>query len=327
MPQLNILAVKPLVLSATALVAAVLLAAAAWWFWPASRDGDPPVVASPSSTGTSARPPRTAGANPLPNAPEPSPAEQPTTDGIPSLDDLYALCGAPWRRDIEARCAAALTARYSGEGVPVGVIPSRMLGWDEPTYDLPPEEHPSWPIWEQAFANPSAVRHAVEEALSRDECRVPEGETRVDLAATCAAGEMAHLAMLHEGCVGALATHGDPNPLRREGDDKVWDWAPTWGDDDWRLHVDLLDRDATLPPEKYWRRRTEVDDQKYRFAWRLMSCRQVPPTALAWLEALPTPSGKPWDASQSRSLARYASRLGNEWARRHTERLAKEYGD
>ena len=134
----------------------------------------------------------------------------------------------------------------------------------------------------------------------------------------CAADEAAKLAMLEAACVKLLRTGGR---LKRSSDSHPDDEAAMAllrkrdtahrHEAYWSWHVERLDDDATLTPEEYWARREEIDDGRFRFAWRRLMCRAVPPETFALLDGLPE-HGR--DVHQGHHLRRYAGRLGNEWA-------------
>ena len=64
--------------------------------------------------------------------------------------------------------------------------------------------------------------------------------------------------------------------------------------------------------DTYWRLVEEIEEERFRFAWRLHQCRAVPDDALAWVDAFPRPDHG--GADQSFDLSVAAARLGTEWA-------------
>ena len=239
-----------------------------------------------------------------------------------SLEDLWNLCPSPWS-GIGEQCAAALDGRYQGEPVGLAQLHKNPMLWER----SPPAASDGIE-WRDVFADPEETREAATAALGREECHVPEGETRPDLGETCAADAIAKLAMLHEACVMPLVMHSDFNPWRAPGVEPTW-FGPSDDqlDERWAYWIGRLDQDPSLSVEEYWDRRKEIDDARFRFAWRLMRCKAVPETSLAWLESLPTPTGNPQNEHQGGHLTGIAARLGSEWAQREIEqadRIARE---
>lgn len=257
---------------------------------------------------------------------------------ITSLDELRRLCPDPWTEDVPDACIAALGSRYRQEGMRTVRPHHDGGGWEPSAGPLSAEVS-----WEEAFANPEDARRAVEEALAKPECgrfivrdtmeRFGIADDRDNAASahlrkTCAAGEAAKLAMLEAGCVkllrvgGRLERSSDSHPddqaamaLLRERDtshrhETYWTW-----------HVERLDGNTTLTPDEYWARRDEIEDGRFRFAWRRLMCRAVPPETFALLDGLPEPGH---DIHQGDHLRRYAGRLGNEWALAVAERNEEE---
>ena len=231
---------------------------------------------------------------------------------IPSVEQLAYLCPNPWS-GIGDDCAAALDRRYLDEPVGLAKLHDNTFGWRDTATASP--AFGGIP-WRQVFADPDQTFQTATAALNRPECRVSEGKTRVDLRETCSADEVAKLAMLHTACVMPLVQHGRYNPWTLPGEEITWSGpTDTQMDDDWRSNAQLLDQDTSLTVAEYWQHRTELEDARFRFAWRLMRCERVPQQALAWLNVLPTPSGDPDDPHQGRPLTEIAARLGSDWAR------------
>ena len=282
---------------------------------------------------------------------ETPPTEAPAPDALPaaagpvgvaSLEALRRLCPDPWSDGVPDECTAALADRYLGEGMRTVRLHYGGDGWRPPSDPLPVEIS-----WEEAFADPVGTRDAVEEALRDPQCGefvvretaelfgmadVWEDPVPERLREACAADEAARLAMLHEGCVNLLhgagrlvlvpelSTPADEVAgfeLRQRDtafhNEKYWGWL-----------VEELDDDATLTPEEYWRRREEIEDGRFRFAWRRLRCRAVDPGVFAVLDALPEAGH---DIHQASHLRRYAARLGNEWAIAVAQRFENETSD
>ena len=141
---------------------------------------------------------------------------------------------------------------------------------------------------------------------------MPPTETGADLRAVCSADEIAKLAMLHAGCAMTLVLQTGFNPWGPPDDVPNEDSRAAELDTAW-WQYGALDEDVSLPPDEYWRRRAEIDDARFRFAWRLLQCKAVPEGALAWLEELPTPAA---GGHQGRDLTEAAAQLGSDWATR-----------
>ena len=306
MPQLNARRTWAFAAFGVALAAAV---ATVWWR--GGQASPAPVDGTASRTTTPATPPAS---QPVGES-EPAPGVADAGGPAVSLDDLWHLCPNPWS-GIGEECAAALDGRYLREAVGLAQLHDNPIRWERRSKSAAF----GGVVWEDVFADPEATREAALAALRREECRVAQGETRRDLGETCAADEVAKLAMLQEACVMPLVLHSGFNPWRPPGEVQTW-FGPSDAelDERWTWWVDRLDEDASLPLDEYWRRRAEIDDARFRFAWRLMRCEAVPETALAWLDVLPTPTAEPEDQNQGTHLTVIASRLGSEWARREIE--------
>lgn len=161
--------------------------------------------------------------------------------------------------------------------------------------------------WREVFASPMATRKAAAIALGNPECNVPNGQIRNDLKSSCAADEVAKLAVLHQACVAAL---------RDDEMSDITDWER-----EWEFEVARLDREAS-DQEDYYRRRGRLEDHWYWLSWKLGKCRTVPAQALASIRALRYPSDNSQDErrfphGQAFELMAAAARLGSEWAQAH----------
>jgi len=178
--------------------------------------------------------------------------------------------------------------------------------------DAPAERWRSEPIltvskpltWRDVFANPLGTRKAAVEALGNPECLVPNGRIRNDLKSSCAAGEIAKLAILHQACVAALHQDEtrDLTDLERE----------------WEFEIARLDREAS-DQDDYYRRREDLEDHWYWLSWKLGKCRNVSKEALIPVRALDplaedSPSESRYAHGQAFELMATAARLGSEWA-------------
>ena len=135
------------------------------------------------------------------------------------------------------------------------------------------------------------TRRAVAEALDRPVCRIPlafdadgtlmPGEVRADLRETCAAGAMARLAELQALCFQTVHMDLDLRLLMRQSfNDLAYDESPDLGE--------------------YHRRERDEAHGAARTYWKVYRCRSVPPEALEWIDALPTPRDMDvYDAAQA----------------------------
>ena len=238
------------------------------------------------------------------------------SDPVPTLDELRRLCPNPWTDGLQADCLTALGRRYGREGMRSVSVPFDSIGWWWPDTRPVSSEIP----WQEVFADPVQTRQIVEEALRRPTCSPfkaePSPEPTTGQQDACAAREAAKLAMLHSGCSMMLVTSGqlDPSSGQRPGSAgarrRDRDSIAFHHEEPWSLPLEHLDSDASLTPEEYWQRRAQMDEGRFRLAWRRQMCRQVPVGALRNLHELTTDH----HIHQGDYLRNYAARLGNEWA-------------
>lgn len=275
--------------SAIGLAAALVFAVV--WF----RDGvEPsPLVDNPAAAGK-----ETADAGDHRTGP---PESKAIDDG--ASEDLKWLCQDLWG-DPEEACVDALDARFGSETNFSGMI-AEPLGWNAELAAFRARNSMfgvlGGPTWAELFENPLETREAVAEALSRAECVVTEGIMRPQLRERCLAGEMEKLAMLHAACVRLLERD---EAYRELGMHNVYE-------ERWRL-VAAEVADEAPNHDAYWDQLEDLEDERFRFAWRLQRCRSVPEGALAWLDAFPAPETIGY--GQARSLLDNAARLGSAWA-------------
>ncbi len=145
--------------------------------------------------------------------------------------------------------------------------------------------------WRRVLDDPLGTRRAVAEALDRPGCRIPlavdadgtltPGEVRADLRETCAAEAMARLAELQALCFQTVHLDLDSGLLMRQ----------SYND---------LEYDENPDMAEYHRRERDEDHGDARTYWMVYRCRSVPPEALEWIEALPTPRDMDvYDAAQA----------------------------
>lgn len=217
-------------------------------------------------------------------------------------EDLEWLCQDLWNP--AQACVDALEARFGSETDFSGMI-AGPLGWNAGLAAFRARNSMfstlGGPAWAEVFVDPLETRRAVAEALSRAECVVIEGGMRTQLRERCAVREMEKLAMLHAACARLL----ERDQMYREfGMHDVYE-------ERWRL-VAAVAADEAPDHETYWDHLGQIEDERFRFAWRLQRCRSVPERALAWLDAFPAPETSGYD--QARHLLGNAARLGSEWA-------------
>ena len=258
---------------------------------------------------------------------------------VPTLDELRVRCPDPWTFPLPVDCTDALGQRYQREGARSVRLPYYAGWWSPNTAPLAAEVS-----WVDAFNDPEGTRGIVEDALRKPECAAfvvrdsketfgigdgRDATASTQLREACAADEAAKLAMLHMGCVLMLVTSGrldlspenDPDSEAALARMRDRDAVAHRHEEPWSWAVEDLDDDPTLTTEEYWARRDEIDDGRFRFAWRRLMCRAVPPATFALLDGLPEPGH---DIHQGHHLRRYAGRLGNEWALAVAERNEEE---
>lgn len=207
---------------------------------------------------------------------------------VEALDTLALrrLCGRPWVAEFTAECLAILERRYQ-DSVPDPLPMKRkfrpvMLG--EPV------------TWGEVFDGVVAGLAAVEDALDRPECLVPEGRFRLDLGDACAANDIARLAILRRECVHLL-----PHDGSLEGRRLSWD-----------AHMRTVDRAADQA--EYYRRLEQLDERWFGMMWRLGKCRAVPKAALGDLGPFLRPLGPGNFDMDQIDMMEAAARLGSNWA-------------
>ena len=268
-------------------------------------------------------------------------AAPPASIDVPSLETLWRLCPDPWVDSVGDDCQAALADRYRDEGMRTVRLHHNGLLWERPHAPLSVEI-----TWDDAFARPLATRRTVDEALGDPSCRefvvhetaevlgVADAWTdpvSAKLQARCAADEAATLGMLFEGCEELLRSTGrlDHSPQSTSAEETAG-FALRSRDTssrheyDWNWHIEQLDNDATFGPEQYWRRREEIDDARFRFAWRRLKCYAVEPAVFAMFDSLPEGGA---EIHQGHHLRRYAARLGNDWAIAVAQRFEERIWD
>lgn len=154
--------------------------------------------------------------------------------------------------------------------------------------------------WRDVFDAPLETRRLVEKALGRADCIVPEGAFQPELGEVCGAEALARLGMLHASCTPFLA---------RDSDGEYWEGR-------WSVELERLDEQVPEAGDEHRRRRAVIEEAKVHFAWRLQTCRAVPPDAFVPLAVLPTPPphyDNP-DWHQGYEMLSAALRLGSRWA-------------
>ena len=152
---------------------------------------------------------------------------------------------------------------------------------DAAMMDLDGTHYPDW------LRDTEETRRAVVAALDDPQCRVPPGETRVDLHGACAAEAMVRVAKMQHACLYVLG--------------KDWSNRPETG-------LGSVERGDL---EEYHRL---VDGAEHMFArrmWGYSLCARLPPGVLGWIDTLPAPSGETsFVPTQAPELFEAARRLG-----------------
>ena len=205
-------------------------------------------------------------------------------------DTLWRLCPSLWGK-FSDDCMAALEARYVDR-------PGQLRRFSMPPFP------PGTPItWRQVYADPAATRRIVADALRNPQCRVAEGQVRLDLREVCAADAITRLAILQQQC----------GVILEDTTDSTAQWLR-------ESALSRLENDASLDSDEYHRRRTEEDEGGFWGAWHVRKCRAAESTVTAWLPEFPAP---PEDSDtrihsgiydQAKYLIPAAARRGSEWA-------------
>lgn len=295
---------RKVALATVASVALVAAAIVAWILRPGQDALEEPAPASSPA-------PKTGEIPQLASTQKPHAGKLP--DAMPSEPTADAACdGSMLWLAVNSDCARVLDAAYLDRVVSDGWLFAHPVDWTVS------EGEPSvgTPTWRELLADPLSDREAVADSLARAECHVAGG---LPPPAECAAEAIARTGLLQKACVMALTLH-EPgfNPYAPEDEAAGGPAASSMDDarfdEAWQWHVDEL-ASASLSQDEYWRGRATVDEARRMFGWRLMRCREVPRDALAWIPALPTPTGEPFDDTQAPVLALTAARLGVSWVR------------
>ena len=263
-------------------------------YWPGDRQESPPLADVRLATSVDQTIGGSLGAKspPLPAAPPPE------VDPF----DLERLCPDLWG-DPGEPCLEALETRF-GEEMAVRAGIGSPMDWSRRTAQVRTRisliASLDVPTFAEVFEDPSATLRAVGTALAKPECVVAEGQMRPRLRERCAADDMAKLAMLQATCV---------PPLIRDRDYRDAGMHDGWAED-WRWAIAAT---AEQPDQDtYLRLVAELEEERFRFAWRLHRCRAVPDDALSGVDPFRIPDGFS-AAYQASRLALAAARLGTEW--------------
>lgn len=221
-------------------------------------------------------------------------------DVVPAseVEKLRQLCGPLWG-EMSAECFAALERLYVDRDV--------TRNWhSEPLEDPAAGPRGPWTplpisdriVWRDVFTDPVALRHRVDEAAAKAECRAMRGESRHELRDDCAADAFARLSVLQRAC-GRI--------LYWDGSDYHDGWAVEW---DWERRS--LNEDAR-DSEAHARGTATLAESELHFAWRLRKCRTVPAMAMSRVFALQMPPHQ-LRRYQDTELLQVAARLGSPWA-------------
>jgi len=232
----------------------VFVALSAWWFL--VREISSPPMMPPLQAGDGAAQPVVPQGLPDERELKVTPAVEASDNKIPTVAELREVCGSPWSAVPGDPCAEALDARYLDEYASMYPLVGGPMSW---VAHRTASEAPPGPSWREIFIDPPATRKAVEDALSRPECLAGQTEA-------CAVDEIVKLALLHEACIEPLRRNGFRDPWRPQWETQVW-FGPSDAEKDerWQWNIDVLDADASLTVEEYWRARDEVEEAKYRY--------------------------------------------------------------
>lgn len=284
---------------AAGLFAAVVLAIV---YWSGGRRESPPFADAPLATGVD----RTDGVSHDTASRTSRPLPETSPPNVSPEDDLYdlaRLCSDLWG-DPGEPCLEALEARFGKENTLAGAARS-PADWSRHRAEVRARSSLiaslDVPTLAEVFDDPSAIRRAVGIALAKPECVVGEGQMRPRLRERCAADDMAKLAMLQAACVPLL---WQDRAYREAGMHDAFA-------EGWRSAIAATAEEPDH--ETYLRLVAEMEEERFRFAWRLHRCRAVPDDALAWVDAFRVPDDHS-GADQSLALDVNAARLGTEWA-------------
>ena len=276
--RLSLLLTQTLRAGLLAGVAAVLALAAV--FAPAA-----PSAASP----TAPREPAALRQPPIDSASIPQDALAPST----GLDSACAALLEDFSGGVTEECWDALETHFLPLPVARAILP------------VPPL------TWRDVFSDIAADIDAVDAALADEDCAVPAGEIRPELAPRCAARAMAELHVLRNAC--ARLSYAPSFSLSRAGFDLESLRMTNWSRMDrapYKRNVNSAVREKTLArwaeeapdQEAYLAGRKRVDELYYRTAWKRVRCA-ASEEMVAWMH------GDRW-----RGLLGHAARLGDEFA-------------
>lgn len=247
----------------------------------------------------------------VPNAVQKAQARQP--EAPLDLAGLRLLCGRAWIGAFGPECLRALAHRNAAmPAVPDPVLepvlyflPSRAM-LDPVLFGRPP-------TWGEVFDDPEGTLARVEEAVARPEC-LPEGRFRLDLRETCAADDMARLALARRECANVMFQLG----YSHEEAPGVWGDAPVAAKDriesrqqDWDRGIRLLDKLADTA--EYHERRERLEVAWFGTMWRMRKCRDLPREVFRALGPFRAATGWP-QHGQETGMLHAAAQLGSDAA-------------
>ena len=219
-------------------------------------------------------------------APPPVKTELPAAQGEPSAAvPLRDLCGEPWVADFTQECLKALERRHA----------ERAVSDDSPRDNFWPSLIGDRVTWREVFEHPAPALAAVRRALDRPECLVPDGRFRIDLRQTCAADDMARLAILRRECT-LLGRYDDLDA--RQG---LWD-----------VNMRVVDR--AEDHAEYRGRLKRLDDRWFGELWRHGKCQPLAEETFAALGPFPEPIRDWHTPNDQYEMMEAAARLGSDWA-------------
>ena len=264
---------------------------------------------SPSGHAIESATPQEAALPRVPDAAVGGPPQPVPQQAAADLERLRERCGQPWLGTFGTECREALERRYAA--LPA-VVDRFFFEFRRRRFNPVMLGRPV--TWGEVFEDPAGTLSRVEAAIARPECLPPERHLRLDLQESCAADDMARLAILRRDCARTLFQLGYTN----EKDLGVWgEGSPRAGDNvelrqqSWDLALEMVT--GRTDTAEYQALRERMDDEWYGAMWRAGKCAALPRRALAALGPFRAATGWP-QAVPDNGLMETAARLGSEAA-------------
>ena len=182
------------------------------------------------------------------------------------LDSADPSVGWPESHDVSDDCRTALDRRFLDASVSNTILPAS-----------------SSPSWRQVFGGFPAKFVTVKAALGNENCDVPDGEIRPDLASDCAARAMAEVAVLAGVCGFARAEQwiesGTGLPRGVPRDNIYGHYLSRVLPGHLRVPVDTL-ASVSSDQDSYWRNRERLEELNLRTAWTKYKCDSLERVAM-----------------------------------------------